>query len=172
MCARSECTVNVHTRSTAFLRCFNQPIPETWELQTELEANQAAGEVDYAVEEQLEELGFEVEEKSFAEELTEMAKFDAVSTDDQCGNCVFKHHSRAFHTSKVYLSPSVFQSTSYPDGFILHAEPTRECVWQLQEDDRLRTVAGATSTSATAGRVLAASHVGVCCQTYRRCGRQ
>lgn len=98
VCAHSECTVNAHARSTAFLRCFNQPVPETWELQTELEANQAAGEVDYAVEEQLEELGFEVEEKSFAEELTEMAKFDAVSTDDLCAT-VRTPFSR-FHTSE------------------------------------------------------------------------
>ena len=122
--------MNAHARSTAFLRCFNQPVPETWELQTELEANQAAGEVDYAVEEQLEELGFEVEEKSFAEELTEMAKFDAVSTDDLCAT-VRTPFSR-FHTSKrtranatrvataVRLPDRLFQSTlpnpkdSYP----------------------------------------------------------
>ena len=100
--------IRARTRSTAFLRCFNQPIPETWELQTELEANQAAGEVDYAVEEQLEELGFEVEEKSFAEELTEMAKFDAVSTDDQCGNCVFWTTTHALFTRANATSRRVF----------------------------------------------------------------
>ena len=45
--------------SCSFLRAFNQPVPESWELAEEQEANQAAGEVDYCLEEQLDEMGFE-----------------------------------------------------------------------------------------------------------------
>eukprot|EP00966_Prymnesium_polylepis_P237120 5484409-Prymnesium_polylepis.1 len=32
----------------AWLRAFNQPVPQAWELREEQEANAAAGEVDHA----------------------------------------------------------------------------------------------------------------------------
>ena len=34
-------------------------MPESWELAEEQEANEAAGEVDYCLEEQLDDMGFE-----------------------------------------------------------------------------------------------------------------
>ena len=68
--------------STAFLRAFNQPVPQSWELQEQQEEHDARGEVDLLLNEQLQELGFEAEEKSFAEELTEMASFTVDAEDD------------------------------------------------------------------------------------------
>ena len=69
--------------SLAFLRAFNQVVPLGWELLEEQEAHTAQGEVDLVLNEQLEELGFEAEEKTFAEELTEtFAQFTLNAEDD------------------------------------------------------------------------------------------
>ena len=53
--------------AVAWLRAFNQPIPQAWELREEQEANEAAGEVDLVLNDQLDELGFEAEDLSFAD---------------------------------------------------------------------------------------------------------
>ena len=42
--------------SVAFLRLFNQPVPTAWELQEQVEADEAAGEYDLMLQEQLESL--------------------------------------------------------------------------------------------------------------------
>ena len=47
--------------SIAFLRAFSMPVPESWELQEQQDANHDAGEVDLVLEEQLEEHTFEAE---------------------------------------------------------------------------------------------------------------
>jgi hypothetical protein len=67
----------------AWLRAFNQPIPHAWELLEEHEANQAAGEVDLLLEDKLDELGFEAEDVSFADELKQMAVFSTDNEDDE-----------------------------------------------------------------------------------------
>ena len=61
--------------SFAFLRAFNQTIPEAWTLNEEAEANAAQLQYDYVLEDKLDELNFEAEDVTFAEELTGMASF-------------------------------------------------------------------------------------------------
>ena len=68
--------------SMAWLRALSQPMPPTWELLEEQEANNAAGEVDYVLDEQLDDQGFEVEDMSFADELKMMANFSTDRDDD------------------------------------------------------------------------------------------
>ena len=67
----------------AWLRAFNQPIPQAWELREEQEANDAAGEVDLLLNDQLDELGFEAEDMSFADELKQMAVFSTDGEDEE-----------------------------------------------------------------------------------------
>ena len=61
--------------SMAWLRALSQPMPQAWELLEEQEVNNAAGEVDYVLEEKLDDANFEAEEMSFAQELTTMPDF-------------------------------------------------------------------------------------------------
>ena len=67
----------------AWLRAFNQPIPQAWELREEQEENDAAGEVDLLLNDQLDELGFEAEDMSFADELKQMAVFSTDGEDEE-----------------------------------------------------------------------------------------
>ena len=68
----------------AWLRALSQPMPQAWELQAEQEANVAAGEVDYVLEEKLDvDANFEAEEISFAQELTTMPEFSTDKDDDE-----------------------------------------------------------------------------------------
>ena len=70
--------------SLAFLRAFAQPVPRAWELKEEQERLAADCEVDLLIEEELADAtAFEVEEKSFAQELTEMAVFSADGDDEK-----------------------------------------------------------------------------------------
>ena len=66
----------------AWLRAFNQPVPQAWELREEQEANEAANEMDLLLNDKIEELGFEAEEISFADELKTMAVFNTDKEDD------------------------------------------------------------------------------------------
>ena len=68
--------------SMAWLRALSQPVPPAWELREEQEANDAAGQVDLLLNEQLDEQNFEAEEMSFAEELLTMPAFSADQEDD------------------------------------------------------------------------------------------
>ena len=68
--------------SMAWLRALSQPVPQAWELREEQEANDAAGQVDLLLNEQLDEQNFEAEEMSFAEELLTMPAFSADQEDD------------------------------------------------------------------------------------------
>ena len=52
-------------------------------MQEEQEANNAAGEVDYVLEEKLDDSNFEAEEMSFAQELTTMPDFSVDKDDDE-----------------------------------------------------------------------------------------
>ena len=67
----------------AWLRAFNQPVPQAWELREEQEANEAANEMDLLLNDKIEELGFEAEEMSFADELKTMAVFSTDKEDDE-----------------------------------------------------------------------------------------
>ena len=67
----------------AWLRAFNQPVPQAWELREEQEANEAANEMDLLLNDKIEELGFEAEEISFADELKTMAVFSTDKEDDE-----------------------------------------------------------------------------------------
>ena len=69
--------------SMAWLRAFNQPVPQAWQLVEEQEENDAAGEADLVLNEQLDEQGFEAEDLSFADELTMMATFSTDQEDDE-----------------------------------------------------------------------------------------
>ena len=69
--------------SMAWLRAFSQPIPHSWELRDEQEANDAAREVDLLLNEQLDDSNFEVEETSFAAELLTMPTFNADKDDEE-----------------------------------------------------------------------------------------
>jgi len=75
------------TTSLAWLRAFSQPVPDTWLLQEQAEADAAADEIDFALQEKLEELEadnhFEAEELSFAQELQTMPSFSAVADDEE-----------------------------------------------------------------------------------------
>ena len=68
--------------SMAWLRSLSQPVPHTWELREEQEANEAAGEVDLILNEQLDEQNFEAEEMSFAQELLTMPAFSTDKEDE------------------------------------------------------------------------------------------
>ena len=69
--------------STALLRALAQAVPEGWQLAEQQALLAERNEVDLLIEEQLEQdQGFEAEEKSFAEELTEMAKFTSNADDE------------------------------------------------------------------------------------------
>ena len=69
--------------SMAWLRAFSQPIPQSWELRAEQEANDAAGEVNLLLNERLDDSNFEVEETSFAAELMTMPAFNADKDDEE-----------------------------------------------------------------------------------------
>ena len=66
----------------AWLRSLSQPVPHAWELREEQEANEAAGEVDLILNEQLDEQNFEAEEMSFAQELLTMPAFSTDKEDE------------------------------------------------------------------------------------------
>ena len=68
--------------SMAWLRSLSQPVPQAWEPHAQQEANDAAGEEDLVLDEQLDEQNFEAEEMSFAQELTTMPAFSADKDDD------------------------------------------------------------------------------------------
>ena len=69
--------------SMAWLRSLSQPIPHAWELHAEQEANDAAGEADLVLNEQLDEQNFEADESSFASELMTMPAFCADRDDEE-----------------------------------------------------------------------------------------
>jgi hypothetical protein len=69
--------------SMAWLRSLSQPIPQAWELRDQQEANNDAGHVDLALNEKLDDAGFEAEEMSFAQELQTMPAFSADKDDDE-----------------------------------------------------------------------------------------
>ena len=68
--------------SMSFLRAFGQQVPQSWELEEQFEEDASRGELDLALEEKLDELAFECEDKSFGEELTSMAAFNADADDE------------------------------------------------------------------------------------------
>jgi hypothetical protein len=69
--------------SMAWLRSLSQPIPQAWELREQQEANEDAGHVDLALNEKLDDAGFEAEEMSFAQELQTMPAFSSDKDDDE-----------------------------------------------------------------------------------------
>ena len=69
--------------SMAWLRSLSQPIPHAWELHAEQEANDAAGQADLVLNEQLDEQNFEADESSFASELMTMPAFCADRDDEE-----------------------------------------------------------------------------------------
>tara|TARA_B110000046_G_scaffold154367_1_gene164277 strand:+ start:489 stop:1415 length:927 start_codon:yes stop_codon:yes gene_type:complete len=70
--------------ATAFLTSFSQPIPEAWGLLDQRDANDANMEEDLALNDQIDELNFEVEDTTFAQELvTSMAEFKTDPADDE-----------------------------------------------------------------------------------------
>jgi hypothetical protein len=69
--------------SIAWLRSFSQPVPESWELHEQAERDRTNGQLDLALEEQLDDASFEVEEVSFHEELTSMPAFQSVPDDEE-----------------------------------------------------------------------------------------
>ena len=70
--------------SVAFLRLFSQPVPEAWLLQEQAEADEAAGERDLLLHEQLESgASLEMEEvESFEAELQQMVPFAADAEEE------------------------------------------------------------------------------------------
>ena len=58
-------------------------MPESWQLLDQQAANHAAGEDDLALNEQLDDMNWEAEEMTFAQELTSMPTFQAVVDDEQ-----------------------------------------------------------------------------------------
>ena len=69
--------------SVAILQALAQPIPETWQLLDQQEANAAAGEVDLLLDEEIDDgAGFEAEDQSFAHELTGMQAFEPIADDE------------------------------------------------------------------------------------------
>jgi len=95
----------------AWLRAFNQPVPQAWELREEQEANEAASEVDLLLNDQLDELGFEAEDMSFADELKQMAVFSTDGEDEE--------RLKTYILERV---PSVLKSDL--DAYILHRTAT------------------------------------------------
>ena len=90
--------------ATAFLTSFSQPIPEAWGLLDQRDANDANMEDDLALNEQIDELNFEVEETTFAEELvTSMVEFKTDPADDE--------------RMKTYVLQQVRRSCSRPPPF-------------------------------------------------------
>jgi len=73
--------------SLAWLRAFSQPVPDAWLLHEQAEADEAANQVDFELQEKLEQLEaeqhFEAEELSFAQELQQMPTFSAVADDEE-----------------------------------------------------------------------------------------
>jgi len=69
--------------STGFLAAFGQQVPQSWQLQAQQDQHNANNERDLLLDEQLEDQGLEVEDISFGEELTMMAKFACVTDDDR-----------------------------------------------------------------------------------------
>ena len=69
--------------ATAFLTAFSQPVPESWQLLDQQAANEAAGNEDLLLNDKLDDLNWEAEELSFAQELTSMPTFQAVADDEQ-----------------------------------------------------------------------------------------
>ena len=65
--------------SLAFLRAFTQSVPEAWSLAEERERNAANFQEDLVLNEKLDDLEFEAEEMSFADELKSMPFFSKVS---------------------------------------------------------------------------------------------
>jgi hypothetical protein len=68
--------------SAALLNALSQPVPAAWALHAQAEIDAANNEVDLVLQEQLDDLNFEAEEMSFAEELTSMPAFEAVREDE------------------------------------------------------------------------------------------
>jgi hypothetical protein len=69
--------------ATAFLTAFSQPVPDSWKMLDEQVANDAAGEDDLVLNERLDDMNWEAEEMTFAQELTSMPVFQAVADDEQ-----------------------------------------------------------------------------------------
>jgi len=65
--------------ATAFLTAFSQPVPDSWKMLDEQVANDAAGEDDLVLNERLDDMNWEAEEMTFAQELTSMPVFQAHS---------------------------------------------------------------------------------------------
>ena len=61
--------------ATAFLTAFSQPVPESWQLLEQQAANEAAGEEDLALNDKLDDMNWEAEDVTFAQELTSMPTF-------------------------------------------------------------------------------------------------
>ena len=72
------------TSSLSFLRATSQPVPRAWELEEQREKDEANGEVDLVLEEQIdaERADHELDATSFAEELTSMAPFETKAEDE------------------------------------------------------------------------------------------
>ena len=66
---------------------FSQPVSDAWLLHEQAEADEAANQVDFALQEKLEQMEaenhFEAEELSFAQELQSMPSFTAVADDEE-----------------------------------------------------------------------------------------
>ena len=69
--------------ATAFLAAFSQPVPESWQMLDQQAANDAASEEDLLLNDKLDDLNWEAEELTFAQELTSMPTFQAVADDEQ-----------------------------------------------------------------------------------------
>ena len=69
--------------SMEWLRVFGQNVPQAWELQQQQEDDAAAGEVDLLLQDQLDEHGFEAEDFTIAEELTQVNVFVSTAGDEQ-----------------------------------------------------------------------------------------
>ena len=69
--------------ATAFLTAFSQPVPESWQLLDQQAAHDAAGEEDLLLNEKLDDLDWEAEEMTFAQELTSMPVFKSTPDDEQ-----------------------------------------------------------------------------------------
>ena len=67
----------------AWLRAFNQPVPQAWELREEQKAHEAAGKADLVLNDQVDEMAFEAEDLSFADDLKTMAVFSTIKEDDE-----------------------------------------------------------------------------------------
>ena len=69
--------------SLAWLRAFSRPIPESWLLHEQAEADAANHELDLVLMDQLDDQSFEVEDVSFRMELTSMPAFQSVADDEE-----------------------------------------------------------------------------------------